>query len=62
MSLNDYLDIQNTVLPGPPPQEAPKANHSQQVNIGLEFAKRQAEKVAPEQKPIPSAGATPVAN
>jgi len=62
MALNDYLDIQSTMVPETPPKAVPQVDRSQQVNIGLEFAKRQAEKTAPEQKPIPSAGAAPIAN
>jgi hypothetical protein len=62
MALNDYLEIQQAIIPPAPPKEIPQVNRSEQVSIGLEFAKRQAEKVTPEQKPIPSAGAAPIAN
>lgn len=62
MALNDWLEIQNKVAPPAPPKEAPTVNRSEQVNIGLEFAKRQAEKPAVEQKPIPSAGAVAIPN
>ena len=61
MALNDYINIQTAVAPAQAPQE-PKVDRNEQVNIGLEYAKRQAETPAPEQKPIPTAGAIPIPN
>lgn len=61
MALNDYLEIQTQIAPAQATHE-PKVDRSEQVNVGLEYAKRQAEKPVPEQKPIPSAGAIPLPN
>lgn len=61
MGLNDYKDIADK-LTGQRPDVAPSVDRTEQVNLGLDFAKRQAERQAPEQKPIPPMGATPLAN
>lgn len=61
MALNDYLDIQTQVAPAQAVKE-PKIDRDDQVHIGLEYAKRQAETPVPEQKPIPSVGAVAIPN
>ena len=61
MALNDFVDIQAHIAPAQVAHE-PTVDRHEQVNIGLEYAKRQAETPAPEQKPIPSAGAIPIPN
>lgn len=61
MGLNDYINIADKIT-GTQPPEQPPVNRSEQVNVGLEFAKRQSERQAPEQTKIPPMGTTPLAN
>lgn len=61
MSVNDYMKIAQDVT-GTLPEVGAVRDRSEQVNLGMDFAKRQAEKAAPESPKIPSMGAVPLAN
>ena len=61
MSVNDYIAVA-TGITGPAPTSLPNADYTAQVSIGLDFAKRQAEKTPVEVGKIPSLGAVPLAN
>jgi hypothetical protein len=61
MAFNDYMDIAHRVT-GAVPEKTSAADHSNQVDVGLEMARRQAEKPAVEAAKIPPMGATPLAN
>jgi len=63
MGVNDYIEIAQKVS-GPTPDTAPRSDHTSQVNFGMGFAARQAERAeTPVEAPkIPPLGATPLAN
>ena len=63
MGVNDYIAIAQNIA-GSTPENAPKVDHAPQVNLGMDFAARQAERAkTPVEAPkIPSLGAIPLAN
>lgn len=61
MNLNDFVGIAQQVAPGQA-HEQPVVDRTEQVNVGMEFAKRQSEKTQVEAPKIPTMGTTPVAN
>jgi len=61
MSVNDYIEIAQKAT-GTVPDKAPSADHTAQLGVGLDYAKRQAERPAQEAPQIPPLGATPLAN
>ena len=61
MSVNNYIDIAHKVT-GAKSSEAANMDRSEQVNVGLDYARRQAEKQPPQDEKIPSLGAVPFAN
>lgn len=61
MSINDYADIANKFT-GTQPEHAPTVDRTEQVQVGLDFAKRQAEKPTVVEPKIPTMGGYPVAN
>ena len=61
MGINDFIDIAQSIA-GTAPDVKPAGDHTEQVNLGMDFAKRQAERQPVEAPKIPSMGATPLAN
>jgi hypothetical protein len=64
VNVNDYIDIAKKVegSKSETPAAIPTTDHSAQVNIALDMARRQAEKPAPVEKPIPPLGTMPIPN
>lgn len=63
MGVNNYIGIAQQVA-GSTPENKPSVDHAAQVNLGMDFAARQAEraKTPTEEVKIPTLGATPLAN
>ncbi len=61
MDVNAFVDIAKKVT-GDKPAVAPTVDHSAATTIALDMAKRQAEKPAAEDKPIPTLGTMPIPN
>ena len=61
MDVNRYIDIAQNAAKGTL-EKSSSVDHSAQVGIGMEIAKRQAEKPAVEIPKIPPLGVVPLAN
>ena len=59
--LNDYINIASRFAKIDR-DSTPSVDRSEQVNIALDFARRQAEKQSTDSKPIPTLGVMPVPN
>jgi len=62
MNLNQFIDIQTKVTTEPDLARKPVVDQSEAAAQALELAKRQSQKPAPVQSPIPTLGAMPVPN
>lgn len=61
MGVNDYIELAQSIA-GAAPDVKPAGDHTEQVSLGMDFAKRQAERQPIEAPKIPPMGAVPFAN